>query len=123
MTTKSSAARSTSGKVAMSRPFGVAILFAGYDETGAHLFQLDPSGTFIEYKAKAIGSGHEGADDHLKQSYKDDFSLHDATKHSLDILKQVMEDKMTSDNVEVAHVTKDGFKVLSKNEVEQVMAE
>lgn len=30
---------------AMSRPFGVAILFAGIDEKGPQLYHMDPSGT------------------------------------------------------------------------------
>jgi 20S proteasome subunit alpha 5 len=42
-------------KGAMSRPFGVALLFAGIDEKGPQLFSIDPSGTFIQYDAKAIG--------------------------------------------------------------------
>lgn len=54
---------------AMSRPFGVALLFAGVDETGPHLYHLDPSGTFIEYDAKAIGSGSEGAQQNLQDVY------------------------------------------------------
>ena len=45
----------------MSRPFGVALLIAGVDDTGPKLFFCDPSGTYVEYKAKAIGSGSEGA--------------------------------------------------------------
>ena len=46
----------------MSRPFGVSMLIAGYDEDkGAQLFFSDPSGTLLEYKGKAIGSGSEGA--------------------------------------------------------------
>ena len=37
----------------MSRPFGVALLIAGYDDLGGHqLFFSDPSGTFVRYKAK-----------------------------------------------------------------------
>ena len=36
----------------MSRPFGVAFLFAGVDKDGVQLYHTDPSGTFIEYKAK-----------------------------------------------------------------------
>ena len=28
------------------RPFGNSILLAGYDELGAHLYQLDPSGAY-----------------------------------------------------------------------------
>lgn len=39
----------------MSRPFGVALLLAGYDDKGPQLFFSDPSGTFTRFKAKAIG--------------------------------------------------------------------
>lgn len=52
---------------ALSRPFGVALLFAGYDPThGAQLFHMDPSGTYVQYDAKAIGSGSEGAQQSLQ---------------------------------------------------------
>jgi hypothetical protein len=44
----------------MSRPFGVALLLAGIDETGVHLYHTDPSGTFSEWSAKAIGGGEQG---------------------------------------------------------------
>ena len=46
---------------ALSRPFGVALLFAGSDpDHGPQLFHMDPSGTYVRYDAKAIGSGSEG---------------------------------------------------------------
>ena len=32
-------------------------------------FHLDPSGTFIQYDAKAIGSGSEGAQQSLQEIY------------------------------------------------------
>lgn len=38
-----------SKKKAMARPYGVALLIAGVDETGPHLYQTDPSGTFLEW--------------------------------------------------------------------------
>lgn len=44
----------------MSRPFGVALLLAGYDDKGSQLYFSDPSGTYMRYKAKAIGAGSEG---------------------------------------------------------------
>merc|ERR1739838_918236 len=50
----------------MSRPFGVALLFAGVDETGPQLFHLDPSGTYVKCCAKAIGSASEGAQSSLE---------------------------------------------------------
>lgn len=52
-----------------SRPFGVAMLFAGVDKTGSQLYHMDPSGTFLEFGAKAIGSGSEGAQQSLQESY------------------------------------------------------
>jgi len=52
-----------------SRPFGVAILFAGCDEKGPQLFHMDPSGTFVQFEAKAIGSGSEGAQQSLQEVY------------------------------------------------------
>lgn len=52
-----------------SRPFGVAIMFAGIDKNGPQLFHLDPSGTYVQYNAKAIGSGSEGAQQTLQEKY------------------------------------------------------
>jgi len=107
-----------SAEKTMSRPFGVALLFAGIDKKGPSLYSLDPSGTYVQCDAKAIGSGAEGAQSSLGEIYHKDISLKDATKHALTILKQVMEEKLTSNNVELATVTeKDGFKVLNEDEV------
>lgn len=36
------------------------------DEYGPQLFHLDPSGTFVQFDAKAIGSGSEGAQQSLQ---------------------------------------------------------
>ena len=55
--------------VCFKRPFGVAILFAGVDEKGPQLFHMDPSGTYVQYDAKAIGSGSEGAQQSLQELY------------------------------------------------------
>mmetsp|Transcript_12693 Transcript_12693/g.19308 ORF Transcript_12693/g.19308 Transcript_12693/m.19308 type:complete len:245 (-) Transcript_12693:587-1321(-) len=107
----------------MSRPFGVALLLAGYDELdGPQLFFSDPSGTFVRYKAKAIGGGSEGAQSNLQESYSEEMSLEDAENLALRTLKQVMEEKISTDNVELARVTQaNGFKLASTDEVGQVL--
>jgi 20S proteasome subunit alpha 5 len=56
-------------KKPMSRPYGVALLVAGVDESGPHLYQTDPSGTYIEWQARAIGSAQEGAQQYLKDNF------------------------------------------------------
>jgi 20S proteasome subunit alpha 5 len=89
----------------MSRPFGVALLVAGYDqEHGPVLFHTDPSGTFVKFQAKAIGSGSEGAQTALQESYRADMSLEEAEVLALSTLKQVMEEKVTATNVDIAKV-------------------
>ncbi|KAL3639815.1 hypothetical protein CASFOL_014783 [Castilleja foliolosa] len=56
----------------MSRPFGVSLLIAGHDENGPSLYYTDPSGTFWQCNAKAIGSGSEGADSSLQEQFNKD---------------------------------------------------
>ena len=106
-------------KKRMSRPFGVALLLAGYDDVGgAQLFFSDPSGTFVRYKAKAIGAGSEGAQSNLEESYSETMTLAEAEELALSTLKQVMEEKISTDNIELARVTKDeGFVILSAEQV------
>lgn len=48
----------------------MALLIGGIDHKGPQLFHADPSGTFIQYDAKAIGAGSEGAQEQLQQEYK-----------------------------------------------------
>lgn len=107
----------------MSRPFGVALLLAGYDDLhGPQLYFSDPSGTFVKYKAKAIGAGSEGAQSNLSESYSDSLTMEEAETLALSTLKQVMEEKINTENVELAKVTKEGFVVAKKEEVGEVLA-
>ena len=54
---------------ALSRPFGVALLLAGMAADGPALFHMDPSGTYVRFEAKAIGSASEGAQSALQDEY------------------------------------------------------
>jgi 20S proteasome subunit alpha 5 len=65
------------------------------------------AGTYSEFKAKAIGSGSEGAQATLQDKYRDDLTLAEAENLSFEILKQVMEEKISNVNVEVASVTEE----------------
>lgn len=106
-------------KKRMSRPFGVALLLAGYDKLdGCQLFFSDPSGTFVRYQAKAIGAGSEGAQSNLEESYSETMTLEEAEVLALATLKQVMEEKISTDNIELARVTPDkGFHIVTPPEV------
>lgn len=124
----------------MSRPFGVALLIAGYDEDGPslyvkqrvtiierilvnkHRYHAEPSGTFYRYDAKAIGSGSEGAQAELQNEFHKSLTLPEAEVLVLKTLKQVMEEKLDSKNVQLASVTKDkGFRIYTDQEMEEVV--
>jgi 20S proteasome subunit alpha 5 len=107
----------------MSRPFGVALLLVGWDElNGSQLFFSDPSGTFVRYKAKAIGAGSEGAQSNLEESYSETMTLEETEELALSTLKQVMEEKISTDNIELARVTADkGFHIATRDEVAKIL--
>lgn len=48
------------------------------DARGYQLYQSDPSGNYGGWKATAIGANHQGAQNLLKQEYKEDLSLQQA---------------------------------------------
>ncbi|KAK7392254.1 hypothetical protein VNO78_20686 [Psophocarpus tetragonolobus] len=104
----------------MSRPFGVSLLIAGHDENGPSLYYTDPSGTFWQCNAKAIGSGSEGADSSLQEQFNKDLTLQEAETIALSILKQVMEEKVTPNNVDIAKVAPT-YHLYTPSEVEAVI--
>ncbi|KAH8925241.1 N-terminal nucleophile aminohydrolase, partial [Atractiella rhizophila] len=107
----------------MSRPFGVALLIAGIDELGPQLYHADPSGTFMRYDAKAIGSGSEGAQTELQDQYNKSMPLQEAQTLALKVLKQVMEEKLDESNVQLAQVVPGkGFSILNDEELKAVIA-
>merc|ERR1712151_1265074 len=96
----------------------------GYDEVdGPVLFNTDPSGTFTKYSACSIGSAQEGATSMLQEQYNQDMSLQEAETLALTTLRQVMEEKLSKDNIEVAIIpaSTKKFKQLSTAEVDEVI--
>ena len=79
----------------MARPYGVSLLVAGVSkEDGPTLWQVDPSGTFVEWQANAIGGASEGALNILKKEYFSTINLKEAEILALKTLKNVMEKKV-----------------------------
>ena len=75
------------------------------------------------YDAKAIGSGSEGAQDGLQKEYHKSLTLAEAETLVLKTLKQVMEEKLDSNNVQLASVTRDkGFRIYSDEEMSEIVS-
>ncbi|TMW60913.1 hypothetical protein Poli38472_000955 [Pythium oligandrum] len=104
------------------RPFGVSLLFAGFDDDGPQLYQIDPSGTHFGWKATAIGKNAESAKTFLERRYNDDLEIEDAIHTALLTLRESFEGEMDENNIEVAVIKDDRkFRVLTPAEVKDYL--
>ena len=98
------------------RPFGTALLVAGYDDTGARLFATDPSGALMEYKASSEGAGRNGAMSFFEEKYKHDLSMDEAIDMGIKALHKGTEGKLNPDATEIGVVGKNiDFSIISEN--------
>lgn len=100
------------------RPYGVGLLIGGTDKNRATLYETDPSGTMIEWKAQAIGIGAEKAKKVLENGYKEAMKTEDGVKLVLKALKAGEKD-IRHENVEIAIVKRNEFKKLSIKDLEK----
>ncbi len=106
------------------RPFGLALLIAGVNGDKPRLFETDPSGALMEYKATAIGSGRNTAMEIFEAKYKDGLSREDAIEMALGIMYEVTERKLSESTIEMALIELPGkeFRKLSPEEVKDYVA-
>jgi len=99
------------------RPFGVILLIAGVDETGAQLFATDPSGAFMEYKASSEGIGRSEAIAYFEKNYREDMALEEAIDMGIKAIHKGSEGKLNPDAIEITVVdTTEKFRRLSLDE-------
>ena len=80
------------------------MLFVGWDKHyGYQLYQNDPSGNFLGWKAACIGSNSTAASSILESDYNPDFTVDQAVKLCVKVLLRTMTmSKLTSDKVWMA---------------------
>jgi len=99
-----------------ARPFGTALLIAGVDKDGSHLFETDPSGAYQSYHAGAIGRGRSTVIDSFEKSWKSGMTMNAAIKLGLEALQESLEDSLNHDTVEISIVDASGYKKLNRDE-------
>ena len=87
------------------RPNGVALIIAGVDTKGESIYLTDPSGTFIQYAAIAIGSGSDEVNSFLEKNYNFDMGLEDAASLAIAAINLKTEEKNGVDHIKMAKVT------------------
>ncbi|KAK9270950.1 hypothetical protein L1049_026538 [Liquidambar formosana] len=75
------------------RPYGVGLLAAGLDESGAHLYYNCPSGNYFEYQAFAIGSRSQAAKTYLERRFETfvNASREDLIKDALIAIRETLQ--------------------------------
>jgi len=101
------------------RPYGTALLIAGVSDGECRLFETDPSGTLLEYKATGIGIGRPAAMKVFEDEYNAELSIKDAILLGLKALHSATEGKFDVDTVEIGLVECQtaGFRKMTKEEV------
>jgi proteasome alpha subunit len=104
------------------RPFGVSLLIAGIDKDGIHLYETDPSGALIGYKAGCIGEGKPAVIEIFEDNYKEDLSRNQAVLMGLDALEKVADRKFDASEIEICIIERDlGFQEVSKEDIKKYL--
>lgn len=84
-----------------ARPYGTALLIAGVNDDSVRLYETDPSGTLLEYKATGIGAGRNAIMEVFEAKYKEDMGIDEAVMLGLEALYKVVEKEFNAQTTEV----------------------
>jgi proteasome beta subunit len=120
----SSAARLVANLLFSSRsvPLLTQVLIGGVDDSGPHVFSLDPFGSLTEEKCVATGSGSPIAYGVLEDNYKEDMSVKEVLPIIVRAVGSAMKRNAASgDSFNVAIVDKTGYRELTEGEKKQLL--
>jgi proteasome beta subunit len=115
----SAAARLVANLLFSSRyaPLIAQVLIGGTDDTGPHVFALDPLGSLTEEKCVATGSGSPVAYGVLEDRFRENLSAEELLPTVVQAVKAAMKRNTASgDSFDVAVLDKEGYRELSEEE-------
>jgi proteasome alpha subunit len=102
------------------RPFGTALLVGGYDDTGVHLFETEPSGSLTSFKATSTGGNKGPVMELFEQKYTPGMDADEAILLALEGIRTSLEDSQNLSQVEVCTVQADkGFRRLGADDIQK----
>ena len=115
----SAAARLAANILFSSRGFPLIVqaLLGGVDETGSHIFQIDPLGSITEEKLVSTGSGSPVAYGVLEDQFSKKMTVKEAiTLASRAVAAAIRRNAATGDSLDVVVIDKKGYRELSDEE-------
>jgi len=121
-----SAARLVSNLLFQNREVGMPLpmqaLVGGFDETGPHVYNLDPYGSLIEEKMVSTGSGSPFAYGVLEAEFSEDSSVQEMLPVVVRAVDAAMKrDVNSGDSFDVAVIDGSGYRELTLEEKQRVL--
>jgi proteasome beta subunit len=120
-----SAARLTANLLFSARyvPLATQVLIGGIDETGPHVFNLDPFGSLTEEKFVSTGSGSPIAYGVLEDKYREDMSVKELLPTIVKAVNAAMKRDVASGNsYNVIVINNNGYRELTNEEKNKLLA-
>ena len=120
----SAAARLIANLLFSSRyyPLLTQVLIGGVDDTGPHVYSLDPLGSLTEEKCVATGSGSPIAYGVLEDQYREDATVEELLPIVVRAVHSAMKrDAASGDSFDIAIIDENGFRELSDEEKKKIL--
>jgi proteasome beta subunit len=122
----SSAARLVANLLFSSRyyPLQTQVLVGGVDDTGPHVFNLDPFGSLNEEKSVSTGSGSPVVYGILEDRFKEDMSVEEALPIVVKAVNAAMKrDAASGDSYNVTVIDDKGYRELSERDKKKLLTD
>lgn len=104
-------------------PLIAQVLVGGVDDTGPHIFALDPLGSLTEEKCVSTGSGSPVAYGILEDKYKEGMKIKNLLPVVVHAVNAAMKrDAASGDSFDVSIIDETGYRELSTEEKRKVLA-
>lgn len=103
-------------------PLATQVLIGGVDDSGSHVFCLDPFGSLTEEKCVATGSGSPIAYGVLEDKYKENMSVSEALPMVVKAVNSAMKrDTASGDSFNVAVIDINGYRELTEEDKKSLL--
>ena len=101
------------------RPNGVSLIIAGIDQKGESIYVTDPSGTYVQYAAIAIGAGSDDVNTFFEKHYNQDMSMADTATLAIAAINLKNEQKDGTGDIKMAKITTEAkvFEMISESDL------
>jgi proteasome beta subunit len=104
-------------------PLIAQVLVGGVDDTGSHIFSIDPFGSLTEEKCVATGSGSPVAYGVLEDKYKEGMKIKNLLPIVVHAVDSAMKrDAASGDSFDVSIIDETGYRELDNEEKKKILA-